>query len=648
MIDRLKEWVFGKAKDPLDPHVFHSVSLAAFFAWVGLGADGLSSSCYGPEEAFLSLGSYTHLAIFLAIAVTFTVFLLSACYSQIIELFPSGGGGYLVATQLIGPVSGLVSGCALLVDYILTVAISIAASMDAIFSFLPSWMQTWHYYAALISLGILIVLNLRGIKESVTVLTPIFLTFVITHIIIILTGILSHGENLRPLVTDTIFETHRGIQEIGLFGMMVIFMRAFCLGGGTFTGIEAVSNGLQILREPRVVTGKRTMMYMAVSLAFTAGGILINYILNGIAHVPNQTLNATFVHSVADSWPFGGLFFYVTMLSSGALLLVAAQTGFLGGPRVMSNMATDNWMPHRFKNLNDRLVIKDGVLVIGLAAMATLIYTHASVRMLIVMYSINVFLTFSLSQLGMVRHWLSAKGPNWISKLAISFLGLVVTFGILVVTIIIKAKEGGWVTLLITGSLVAMCFWVHHHYVRTARALSHLNEILSNLPLPEITEPPTKKPNQPTAILMVTGYNGLGIHSILAIHRAFPGHFKNFVFLSVGVIDTDRFKGVTEMEQLKESIQKDLDKYVTLVNRMGFYAEGHMALETNVLEGLETLCEEVNHKWSKKMFFAGQLVFEKETWWNRLLHSHTAFVMQRRLIFKGMESMILPIRVRLS
>src|SRR5689334_10362747 len=138
MVDKIKQFVLGKAKDPLDPLVFHNLSLIAFFAWVGLGADGLSSSCYGPEEAFLSLGRYTHLALFLGVAVALTVFILSASYSQIIELFPSGGGGYLVASKLIGPIPGLVSGSALLVDYALTIAISIAASMDAIFSFLPT------------------------------------------------------------------------------------------------------------------------------------------------------------------------------------------------------------------------------------------------------------------------------------------------------------------------------------------------------------------------------------------------------------------------------------------------------------------------------------------------------------------------------
>lgn len=628
--------------------MFHNLSLIAFFAWVGLGADGLSSSCYGPEEAFITLGQYTHLAILLAIAMAATVFILSASYSQIIELFPHGGGGYLVATKLIGPYSGLVSGCALLVDYVLTVAISIASSVDAIFSFLPVSFLPYKLFAAVFLLLVLITLNLRGIKESVLVLTPIFLTFVITHVILIIYGIVSHGSGLHGMVTDTIVETKAGIDSIGLFAMGFIFMRAFCLGGGTFTGIEAVSNSLHLLREPRVATGKRTMMYMAFSLAFTAGGILINYLLNDVHHTPGMTLNAVLAHSLVDNWPFGKVFFLVTLLSEGALLLVAAQAGFLGGPGVMSNMSVDNWLPRRFKNLSDRLVVKDGILVIGVSALLMLLYTHASVRILVVMYSINVFLTFSLSQFGMVKHWVESREGDWLRKLAVSGTGFLVTAGILVMTSIIKFEEGGWVTILITGGFIGFCLLVKRHYGQTTRALRHLDEILTDLPLPEKGPDIKKDQAEPTAILMVTGYNGMGIHSFLAIHKSFPGYYKNFVFLSVGVIDTDRFKGVAEIEELKKTLKRDLDRYVDLANRMGFYAEAHMMMETDAAEGLEVLCQSVAPQWPRKMFFTGQLVFERETPWNRMLHNQTAFSLQRKLLFMGLEVVILPIRVRLS
>lgn len=648
MVKRVLEFVIGKPKDPLDPKVFHNISLVAFFAWVGLGADGLSSSCYGPEEAFLALGSHKHMAILLAIAVSATVFILSASYSQIIEEFPSGGGGYLVATKLLGPLSGLVSGCALLVDYMLTIAISVASSMDAIFSFLPHTLHAWKFAATLIALVGLITLNLRGVKESIKVLMPIFIIFVVTHTIGILYGVFTHGSELPRLVTDTVVETRDGISNLGFIAMAVIFLRAFCLGGGTFTGIEAVSNGMSILREPRVATGKKTMAYMAISLAFTAGGILISYILNNVSHLPGQTLNASLFHSLTDHWPGGRAFFLITMLSEGALLLVAAQAGFLGGPPVMSTMALDRWLPGRLRNLSDRLVIKDGVLVLGLTAMAMIFYTHASVRILVVMYSINVFLTFTFSQLGMVRHWVRQKQhPHRIRKLLVNGTGLLLSAGIMVVMVILKFGQGGWVTLAITGVLIAFCLWVHKHYNDTNKALKHLDEILTQLPLPEQYEAPTKKLDEPTALLMVNGYNGMGIHSILAIHRFFPGHFKNFVFLSVGVIDSDRFKGTAELENLKQSVNQDLEKYVVLSNKMGIYAEHRYTLETDVIEGLETLCDRVSQEWDRKVFFMGQLAFEGETFWTRLLHNQTSFALQRKLLFLGHEAVILPIRVRL-
>ncbi|MBL0059750.1 MAG: APC family permease [Elusimicrobia bacterium] len=650
MVKNIKNWVLGKPKNPLDPSVFHNISLIAFFAWVGLGADGLSSSCYGPEEAFRALGHYSHLAIPLGLAMAVTVFLLSASYSQIIECFPSGGGGYLVSSKLLGPYPGLISGSALLVDYILTVAISVASSMDAIFSFLPAHLLAFKFTAILAALFLLMTLNLRGIKESVQFLTPIFLIFVFTHTAIILYGIFSHGAELPTMLHDTVQETRQGISEIGILAMAAIFMRAFCLGGGTFTGIEAVSNGIQILREPRVSTAKRTMKYMAFSLAFTAGGILINYVLNSVRHVPGQTqtLNAVLIGQVTEHWPLGRTILLITLFSEGALLLVAAQTGFLDGPRVMSNMAIDNWLPRRLTNLSDRLVIKDGVLFMGLSALAVLIYTKGSVQILVVMYSINVFLTFTLSQLGMVRHWVKDKGPQWGKKLMINGIGMLMTALILLVTIFIKFREGGWVTLLFTGAIIAFCVWVHRHYKDTAKALQHLDDILTHLPLPEEAPVTKKQPSKPTAVLLVNGYNGMGIHSLLSIHRLFPGHFKNFVFVSVGVIDSDRFKGKAEIENLEGSVQADLDKYVQLSQRMGLYSESKMILETDVIEGLERICEQVGREWPKRVFFMGQLAFEGETFWTRFLHNRTSFVLQRRLLFAGYQAVILPIRVRLK
>ncbi|MDI6784977.1 MAG: amino acid permease, partial [bacterium] len=390
---KLKNLILGRSKDLEDPQIFHQISLIAFLAWVGLGVDGLSSSCYGPEQAYRALGMYSHLGIYLALATAATVFIISASYSQIIELFPTGGGGYLVASKLLGQYAGLISGCALVVDYVLTIAISVSSGMDALFSFLPPFFLEHKLLTAFLLIGFLAILNLRGVKESVLVLVPVFLTFVITHTIIILVGIFGQGNALPGMVSETVRETTYGIKNLGFFAMLVILMKAYSLGGGTYTGIEAVSNGLQILREPKVKTAKRTMFYMAISLAFTAGGIIVCYLLNNIQPQPGKTMNAVLIATIAGEWTLFGLpvgygFTIIALIAAAMLLFVAAQTGFLAGPRVLANMAQDSWLPRRFAHLSDRLVTRNGILLMGLFALLIVWYTKGDVRVLVIFYSI--------------------------------------------------------------------------------------------------------------------------------------------------------------------------------------------------------------------------------------------------------------------
>jgi len=267
--------LLGRARDLRDPHTFHQMSLVAFLAWVGLGADGLSSSAYGPEEAFKQLGVHSYLAVFLALMVAFTVFVISWGYRRIIEEFPHGGGGYNVASKHLGPYVGAVSGGALVVDYVLTIAISLASGADAVFSFLPAGWVGAKLAAVLVVLALMTVMNLRGVKESVTLLTPIFLAFLVTHAVLIFGAVGANLGNAGQVVSHVGSSLSADVHTIGLGAITLLFLRAFSLGGGTFTGIEAVSNGLAIMREPRVRTAKRTMLMMATSLAATAGGLLV-------------------------------------------------------------------------------------------------------------------------------------------------------------------------------------------------------------------------------------------------------------------------------------------------------------------------------------------------------------------------------------
>ncbi|HEX6172972.1 MAG TPA: APC family permease, partial [Candidatus Binatia bacterium] len=627
----------------------------AFLAWVGLGADGLSSSAYGPEEAYLALGEHFFLALPLALLMALTVFVISASYSHIIELFPTGGGGYLVATKLLGPKVGLVSGSALIVDYMLTITISVASAGDQIFSFLPISTHGFKLALEFSLIFFLIYLNLRGTKESVLFLLPIFLLFVVAHIFAIGLGIIPKAAEVPLIASATYQKTIGDIQGLGLWATLFIVLHAYSLGGGTYTGIEAVSNGLQALREPRVETGKKTMLYMATSLAFTASGLLLCYLLNQVSHETGKTLNASLFAKV-----YGGFFspelayllVIITLITEAAILIVAAQAGYIDGPRVLSSMAIDSWVPHRFAHLSDHLVTRYGIWFMGLASLVFLLYTGGDVRLLVVMYAINVFLTFSISQLGMCRHWWEVRHTEklWLRRLFVNGLGLSFTATILIVTVTLKFAEGGWITVLVTVSFIVLCYGVRLHYDRVGSALKRLDDTLMNIPFqPDLKDPvPAKNADAPTAVLIVRDFDGLAIHSLLSIGRLFPNHFKNLVFVSIGVIDSGRFKGFSEIESLRKMKEDDLQSFVDFANCLGWYAEYRYALGIDLMEELEKLCKSVAKEFPRSVFFAGKLVFQEENFLTRLLHNHTPFTLEQRLQFEGLEMMILPIRVFIS
>jgi amino acid transporter len=648
---RIARALVGRPRDFNDPSVFHKMSLVAFLAWVGLGSDGLSSSAYGPDEAFRALGGETYLAVFLALATAFTVFIISYAYSRIIEHFPHGGGGYVVATKLLGKQAGVISGSALLVDYILTITVSIASGADAVFSFLP---LSWHVAkvpAEVTMLVVLIVLNLRGVKESVTALIPVFGLFVVTHAILIVGGVLTHAARIPEVTHEVSTGLRHGLTTFGAWGLFLLFVRAYSLGGGTYTGIEAVSNGIQIMREPRVQTGKRTMIYMAVSLAVTAGGILICYLLFAARPVEGQTMNAVLVDAFAGRWrlagiPIGRAFVVITLFSEGTLLFVAAQTGFIDGPRVMANMAVDSWLPHRFASLSDRLTTKDGVLLIGAAAIAILLGTRGNVDTLVVMYSINVFLTFSLSEMGMVRFWITSrkKHLDWKRHLPVHSTGLVLCLSILTVTLMEKFRQGGWLTAVITSFTIGLCLAIRAHYRSVQKKLRSLDTEFIDLPSADHHggEP---DPSRPTAVLLVGGYGGIGIHSLLTIQKMFPNYFANVVFLSVAVIDSGAFKGAEEIESLTGGVEASLDQYVALARRLGWNSASATSTGIDASAEITRLCIDLAKRYPRTVFFAGKLIWKRESWWQRVLHNETAFQVQRRLQWKGLPMTVIPLRV---
>ncbi|MEZ4584780.1 MAG: APC family permease [Gemmatimonadales bacterium] len=652
LASRLRRRLLGAPRDLHDQRLFHRLSLVPFLAWVGLGADGLSSSAYGPEEAFRSLGEHRYLAVLLAAIMAGTVLLISAAYRRIIEEFPTGGGGYVVASRLLGARAGLVSGAALVVDYVLTIAISLAAAGDALFSVLPAGAGAARLPVVFGLVGLLVVLNLRGVRESVLTLLPVFLVFLLSHAVLIGAGVVGHLPELGATVQETGEGFSRGVATIGWGGMLLVLVRAYSLGGGTYTGIEAVSNGLPIMREPKAETGKRTMVYMGLSLAITASGLLACYLLWRLEPVEGRTMNAVLADRVMGGWPLGGALVATTLLAEALLLVVAAQAGFLDGPRVLGNMALDSWVPHRFAALSDRLTTQNGIVLMGIAACGAILYTGGDVGHLVVLYAINVFLTFSLSMAAMLRLWWRRAGEAGRGRrLALFGTTLVLCLTILAITVLEKFGSGGWLTLAVTSLVAGACGLVRRHYRRAEATVDRLYRELESVPGLEPLddsrvgpEPPLDL-RAPTAVLLVEKFGGIGIHTVLNLLRTFPGHFGNLVFVSIGVIDSGDFKGGDTLDDLRRRTEDTVARYAALARRLGVAATSKSAVGTEVVTEAERLCLEARREFAGAVVVAGKLVFEVERWWHALLHAGTARALQRRLQWAGIPMLTLPIRV---
>jgi amino acid transporter len=651
---KIREIILGKALDPMKSETRHSMALVAFLAWVGLGADGLSSSAYGPEETFRALGVHTHLGLYMAIATAVTVFIIALAYNQVIELFPTGGGGYRVATKLVGPYMGLVSGCALILDYVLTIAISIASGVDALASFLPLGFQPYKLWAEAFFIGLLIVMNLRGLKEAIQILLPIFLGFVATHLVLIVYGIVAHASYLPDIVPATFAETGELAKSIGWTGVAGMLLLAYSQGGGTYTGLEAVSNNVNLLAEPRVRTGTMTMLYMALSLALTASGIILLYLLWDAQPVHGETLNASTFRVIIASMGLGGpvvnqVLLAVVLAFEAGLLFVAANTGFLGGPSVLSNMASDSWVPHQFRYLSTRLVKQNGILVMGIAALAILFWTKGQVTLLVVLYSISVFLTFAISLFGLCLYWWQNRkqheGVRWVRRFLLSLLGFVICAGILVLLLVERFTQGGWTTAVIICAMAGLCIFVRNHYRETKRAIHTVDDVFANQPFGPEAGSLEPDPEAQTAVFIVGTSRGGGLHALLWVLRMFPGHFKNFLFVNARTVDAVAYGGEGALEKMREDATATLEYFVDFCQSHGMASASYIGFGTDAVEEVTRMCEQISHEFPNSIFFTSKLIFTTDNWFTRLLHNQAALTVQRRLHLEGLQMVILPMKV---
>jgi amino acid transporter len=552
----------------------------------------------------------------------------------------------------------MISGSALIIDYVLTITISVSSGADALFSFFPVAWLPYKLYFALVGVCFLILLNLRGVKESVLSLTPIFIIFICTHVIAILYGVFIHSSDFSAVANQTSQEIHSTVSQLGFFATFFIILRAYSMGAGTYTGIEAVSNGMPILREPKVATARKTMFLMMISLSFMVLGLMICYMLFNVQLDTHKTLNAVLLDNLTAGWGYfwSKSFILITLISEAALLLVAAQTGFIDGPRIMANMAIDHWLPKRFASLSDRLVTMNGVLLMGTGALIMMVLTKGSVALLVVLYSINVFITFTISQVGMVKHWwqMRRKSVPWKRKLAINGIGLILTMFILISVIILKFSHGGWVTIVITGLLVLLAANIKRHYFKTAvklqklrlNAFKEIELLIGQRPCADRNLKKVRFNKEgKTAIILVSGFGGTGLYTFLRILENFKGVYSNIVFVRIGIINSKIYRGTEELEHFSRQVKEDGEKYVNIANQFGLYGKSLWTIGTDPVNEIYRIVKRLRPRLSGAAFFGGQLVFSKTFYLSKLLHNHTIFSIQKRFFKFGIPIIIFPIRV---
>lgn len=434
-----------------------------------LSSDALSSVAYATEEILIPLAAFTaaavawSLPIALVIAILLVVVTLS--YRQTIDSYPNGGGAYIVAKENLGTKAGLTAGAALLIDYVLTVAVSVAAGVENMTSAFPSFLE--HKEAiGLIVIFILMVLNLRGVRESATIFAAPTYMFIFSFIVLIVVGAYKILTGEAVPVAPILHETYPVIP-------LILGLKAFSSGCAALTGIEAISNGIPVFQDPKQKNAKTTMAWMSLILGSFFIGITVLAHLYGISPHEGETAVSLLGRAVfGNSW-----FYYFIQFATASILILAANTSYADFPRLASLLAKDRFLPIQLASLGDRLVFSNGIIGLSATAMFLIILYKGDTHSLIPLYAIGVFLSFTLSQAGMVRHHLRLREPHWKKSLFFNLLGAIATLSVLIVIAVSKFVAGAWMVVVIIPVIVFWFTRVYNHYYKVNSELALAGDV---------------------------------------------------------------------------------------------------------------------------------------------------------------------------
>jgi amino acid transporter len=614
MASSFKRLLIGK---PIATEHQHHERLNKITALAVFSSDALSSVAYATEAilAVLILGGSSALGLGLPVAggIAFLLLVIAISYRQTIHAYPSGGGAYIVAHANLGPMPGLVAAAALLIDYVLTVAVSISAGVAAITSLAGNWGAPWlASYAveiALICILIVGLANLRGVKESGAVFAVPTYVFIVSILAMIAWGLVSVLlGSATPVVQPTAPTIEVG-ESLGLW----LVLRAFAAGCTALTGVEAISNGIPAFRKPESKNAATTLSWMVGILGVMFLGI--SWLADRLQAIPNESTHETVVSQIARNVFGVGPIYTIIQVATALILVLAANTAYADFPRLASLLANDRFLPRQFSSRGDRLVFSNGILVLSLFAAGLVIFFGANEIAMLPLYAIGVFLSFTLSQGGMIVHHLREKEPGWRYGLSINGLGAVLTAVVLLVLAVTKFTHGAWAVLVLIPLLVANFSAIHRHYVRVAEQLS-LTTAAKPQPVRRLT-----------AVVLVSGLHKGTLPALQLARSLAP---DNVTAVTVN-LDSDHI----------EKIQARWDDWgceVPLVVLDSPYR--------SLITPLLNYIDEVDGRYSDDELLIILPEFVPAHWWEAFLHNQTGLILRTALMFqKGKTVVSVPYKL---
>jgi len=587
----LKRWLLGHpltTKQAVHERLSNPVALAIF------SSDPLSSVAYATEEILLVLvlagTAALHYSIGISIVIVGLVAILTASYRQVIFAYPSGGGAYVVAKCTLGEPPGLVAAAALLIDYVLTVAVSVAAGIAAITSAVPE-LHEHRVGLGLLAIVVLTLGNLRGVRESGKIFALPTYLFVGSLGLVIVVGL---GRALFGATEPHPLPSVPAVEGLTLF----LLLRAFSSGCTALTGIEAISNGVPAFRPPASQNAATTMFWMATILGGLFLGITILAYVYGLVPREEETL----ISQIARISLGEGALYYFMQVSTMLILILAANTSYNGFPRLASLLAQDSFLPHQMRNVGDRLAFSNGIFILGLSAALLLILFHGETHALIPLYAIGVFLSFTLSQAGMVRHWQDRKGRGWRKKFVINLTGAVATGVATVVLAITKFTHGAWMVIFLIPLLIGMFKKIQWHYKMADWQLSLTMYDRPKSPPRNIVVMPVGSVNR--AAIIALDYVRQRAQDIRAVH-----------------VDVD--------PEETAKVKADWEKWGTGIPLVILPSPYRSFLQP-LLDYIEKVREENPGAWVTVVL--GEVVPAR--WWENLLHNQRALLIKAALLFK--------------